>query len=88
MRREIYFSCNDGPIHVQQNQLTLSSQTIWLFGMLILSCLCLLMCAIERDRKRSQSTQTNQSINCFIILPSSFVNVYYTAMIYALLLFH
>jgi hypothetical protein len=75
--REIYFSCNDGSVQVQQNQLALSSQAIWLFGMIIVSCLCFLMCAIERGGKRSQNTQTNQSNQLFHNFASpSFANVY------------
>ena len=68
VRREIYFSCNDGSVQAQQNQLALwCSLGIWFFGMMIMSFLCLPMCAIERDRKRSQSTQMNQSNQLFHI---------------------
>src|SRR5439155_5986533 len=42
--------------------------------MMIMSCLCLClpMCAIQRDGKRSQSTQTNQSNQLFHNLASEF----------------
>ena len=69
VRREIYFSCNDGSVQAQQNQLALwFSLGIWFSGMMIMSCLCcpcLPMCAIERDGKRSQSTEMNQSNQLF-----------------------
>src|SRR6267154_4722157 len=92
VRREIYFSCNDGSVQAQQNQLALwFSFGIWFFGMMIMSCLCCLclpMCAKERDGKRSQSTEMNQSNQLFHNLsPPSFVNVYSSNMIYNLLLF-
>jgi hypothetical protein len=92
VRREIYFSCKNGSVQAQQNQLALwSNLAIWFFGMMImmcLYCLCLPMCAIERDRKRSQSTQTNQSNQLFHNLSLQvFVNVYSLNMIYDLLLF-
>jgi len=71
VRREIYFSCNDGSVQAQQNQLTLwFSPAIWFFSITIMSCLCCLflpMYAIERDGKRSQSTQMNQSNQLFHI---------------------
>ena len=71
VRREIYFSCNDGSVQAQQNQLALwFSLAIWFFTITIMSwlcCLCLPMCAIERDVKRSQSTQMNQSNQLFHI---------------------
>ena len=81
VRREIYFSCNDGSVQAQQNQLALwFSFGIWFFGMMIMSCLCcpcLPMCAIERDGKRSQSTEMNQSNQLFHNLsPPSSANVY------------
>src|SRR6266487_1361877 len=73
VRREIYFSRNDGSVQVQQNQLSLwSSLAIWFFRITIMNCLCCLclpMCAIERDGKRSQSTQLNQSNQLFHIFP-------------------
>src|SRR5206468_7159323 len=60
---------NDDSVHVPQNQFALwSALAIWFFGMMITSCLCCLrlpMRAIQRDGKRSQSTQTNQSDQLF-----------------------
>ena len=76
VRREIYFSCNDGSVQAQQNQLALwFSPAIWFFRITIMSCfccLCLPMCAIERDGKRSQSTDLNQSNQLFHIFAPRF----------------
>jgi hypothetical protein len=76
--REIYLSRNDRSVQAQQNQLALwFSRAIWFFGMMIMSCLCLPMCAIERHGKRNQSTQMNQSNQLFHIFALQvFLNVY------------
>jgi hypothetical protein len=78
--REVYFSCNDGSVQAQQNQLALwFSLANWFFRIPIMSCLwclCLPMCAIERDGKRSQSTDLNQSNQLFHIFCPEVLNVY------------
>jgi hypothetical protein len=75
--REIYLSRNDGSVQAQQNQLALwFSLAIWFFGMMSMRFPCLPMCAIERDVKRSQSTEINQSNQLFHIFALQLLNVY------------